>query len=123
MFRRSSDVRTGLACSKFKIDRFKHYLLKESVLATCRLEQVRTRSSVAELFLQEGQGDELPKGRVVRLILPYRAELRDLPGKVAELLGDKNRLLRDVLGITLRVQICWGKAGTALAQICGRRTW
>ena len=123
MFRRSSDARTGLAWSQSKVNNFKHYLLEESVLAACRLEQARTSSTVAERFLQTVRPDTVPCGRLVRLILPYRAELRSLSRSVSELLGDWNRLLTNAVGMTVRVQICWSKAGVALAQLCGRRMW
>ncbi len=59
-------------------------------------------------------GEELV-GRVVRLVLPYRAELHDLPRKVQEYLGDRSRLLKNAVGMTMGVQICWSKAGKTIA--------
>ena len=101
---------------QYKIARFRHHLLSESVVRRCEQVQVGLSSVVATAVLGAAVPLSGPAELVCRLVLPYQHAIRMLPSAVYRFMETRNQLL-SVLGIRLRIQICWSKGGRALHQL------
>jgi len=123
--RRATELSTGKMWGQYKIDRFRHYLLEERVLEACRSELNRCIPLGAAAH-GRATSDAVGPGKIARLVLPYNPRLKSLPAELVRFVGSRNQWLLDALGITLRPQISWSKAGPSLAQLVsvnrGRRS-
>jgi hypothetical protein len=125
MRRRASDMSVGQDWGAFKIARFRHYLLDSRIIEACKQELVACPSKVAAGFLLPSvvASEVVGSSRVARIVLPFHPLLRNLPKCIMAYVESRNGLLKDALGITLKTQICWGKAGKSLSQLVVGGCW
>ena len=119
MRRRATELSTGKLWGQYKIDRFRHYLLEESVLEACRSELNKCFSLGAAAHGRVTSEVVVP-GNFARLVLPFSPRLQSLPKEIVQFVKSRNQWLLDALGIMLKPQLSWSKAGPSLAQLVSK---
>ena len=103
-----------------KISRWRH-LLDERTVRRCEglmcLARLVAKSALLEL---ESRELSVETARV-RLVLPFRPEFTSVPGRLRAFLATKNGHFLQTLGRQFDVQICWSRAGKAVAQLFAQR--
>ena len=118
MFKRASCADLAKAWVAAKISRWRHHLLDERIVSRCERLVTCMPSLVAKRAVLEFEGHEgLVETSRVRLVLPYRPEFISLPSRLRAFLADKNCHFLQTLGRQFDVQICWCRAGRAMAQL------
>jgi hypothetical protein len=118
MFKRASCADLALAWVAAKISRWRHHLLDESILRRCERLVCCMPSQVAKsAVLELASRDCSVETTRVRLVLPFRPEFASLPGRLKAFLATKNGHYLQTIGRQFDVQICWCRAGRAMAQL------
>ena len=115
MTRRSSTGNAGIRWREIKLLKFRRFFLKRCILSACAGWRARSGSVCAKQHLMQGRATEQPK--IVRLILPFRRELRGLPSELRNL--TKSWIDSLVIDTALRpvIQVSWSRAGCCLSNL------
>ena len=116
MFSRSSTGSVGRQWAKVKLDRFRAFFLDPGVIRAC---QVYRRCRPSEVALTTRASDVVRK--VVRVVLPFRRELADLPRQVHELGNLWRPFLKAETGVDVEFAVAWSSAGRNLRSFFAQK--
>ena len=114
MHRRSSSGMLSAFWRQRKLDHFKKFMLDRRIIQECSDWSPYGVSEVGRKFLSGVSG---PDTKILRLILPYRQEVSNLPKKFTHFASEWLPYLEGETGMKFEMKVSWSSGGRPLKSL------